>query len=131
MTGLDTGKSKHFFFANKKQKTYGFLGRAFPRSRSQVAKVFWFFFSKKNTLPSPTTINPKFILTLLAATTFATASQAGTVFDHVRAAGKLSCGAITEPGDDNKDDTHGNTEAFGEGICRAVAAARRWPGCWF
>ena len=93
------------------------------RSRSQVAKVFWFFFSKKNTLPSPTTTTPKFILALLAAATFATASHAGTVFDHVRAAGKLSCGAITEPGDDNKDDTHGNTEAFGEGICRAVAAA--------
>ena len=65
----------------------------------------------------------KFILAMLAASAFATAAQAGTVFDRVRSAGTLACGSITEPGDFDKDDTHGNTEAFGEEICRAVAAA--------
>ena len=51
------------------------------------------------------------------------ACRAGTVLDRVKAAGTLACGSITEPGDYSKDDTHGRTEAFGEDICRAVAAA--------
>ena len=44
-------RRKHFFFEKKKQKTFGSLGPAYPRSRPKVAKVFWFFFSKKNMLP--------------------------------------------------------------------------------
>ena len=43
---------KVFFFEKKKQKTFVRSGRAFPRSRSQDAKVFWFFFSEKNALAS-------------------------------------------------------------------------------
>ena len=45
------------------------------------------------------------------------------MLDQVRAAGHLACGSITEPADDNKDDTHGRTEAIGADVCRAVAAA--------
>jgi hypothetical protein len=42
---------KHFFFEKKQQKTFihfgfGFSGEAQPK----LVKVFWFFFSKKNTL---------------------------------------------------------------------------------
>jgi len=51
------------------------------------------------------------------------AAQAGPVLDHVRASGTLACGAVSEPGDDNEDDTHGDTLPFGRDICRAVAAA--------
>jgi hypothetical protein len=43
---------KDFFFEKKKQKTFGWLSRAYPADVRQVAKVFWFFFSKKNVLPS-------------------------------------------------------------------------------
>jgi hypothetical protein len=40
---------KDFFFEKKKQKTFARLGRAYPdRARPKFAKVFWFFFSKKN-----------------------------------------------------------------------------------
>ncbi len=65
----------------------------------------------------------KFIVVFFVLVCAATASQAGPVFDHVRAAGKLSCGAVSEPGDDNEDDTHGDTLPFGRDMCRAVAAA--------
>ena len=44
--------NKVFFFEKKKQKTFGHLGPLFPHARPQFAKVFWFFFSKKNALPS-------------------------------------------------------------------------------
>jgi len=48
---------KHFFFEKKKQKTLTYrphYHRGRPTTRrngSQEAKVFWFFFSKKNILP--------------------------------------------------------------------------------
>jgi hypothetical protein len=48
-------KGKYFFFEKKKQKTFdyrriwGLAGDARPLR--QLAKVFWFFFSKKNFLP--------------------------------------------------------------------------------
>jgi len=47
------GKGKKvFFFEKKKQKT--FTPSLWPQARAQQAKVFWFFFSKKNCfLPSP------------------------------------------------------------------------------
>ncbi len=48
---------------------------------------------------------------------------AGGVLDQVRQSGHLACGSVTEPADDNKDDTHGRTAALGADICRAVAAA--------
>ncbi len=41
----------------------------------------------------------------------------------VQKAGTLSCGVITEPGDYTKDDTHGDTSAFGSDFCKAVSAA--------
>ncbi len=50
---MDIGKAvgrKVFFFEKKKQKTFDHLGSALPQARPQVAKVFWFFFSKKNCL---------------------------------------------------------------------------------
>jgi LPS-assembly lipoprotein len=39
---------KDFFFEKKKQKTFGWLSRAYPADVRQCVKVFWFFFSKKN-----------------------------------------------------------------------------------
>ncbi len=57
------------------------------------------------------------------AVAYSATCQAGTVLDHVRASGRLACGAITEPGDYTKDDTHGRTEPLGAAFCRAVAAA--------
>jgi hypothetical protein len=41
---------KVFFFEKKKQKTFTSLSRAYATRRAQDAKVFWFFFSKKNIL---------------------------------------------------------------------------------
>jgi iron complex outermembrane receptor protein len=41
-----------FFFEKKKQKTFTRLAAASPDGLSQVSKVFWFFFSKKNALLS-------------------------------------------------------------------------------
>jgi hypothetical protein len=41
-------ESKDFFFEKKKQKTFAIWAEPARRVRSQVAKVFWFFFSKKN-----------------------------------------------------------------------------------
>jgi CHAT domain-containing protein len=40
-----------FFFEKKNQKTSGWLSRPLPVDLRQYAKVFWFFFSKKNILP--------------------------------------------------------------------------------
>jgi hypothetical protein len=46
---------KHFFFEKKKQKTFVRFGFGLSgEDRPRLAKVFWFFFSKKNRfLPSP------------------------------------------------------------------------------
>ena len=63
------------------------------------------------------------LLLLIAACCVPLACQAATTLDQVRSAGRLVCGSITEPGDYTKDDTHGRTQAFGEDVCRAVAAA--------
>jgi len=43
---------KAFFFEKKKQKTFVYW-RALCRQRAPRDKVFWFFFSKKNSLPLP------------------------------------------------------------------------------
>jgi len=43
---------KAFFFEKKKQKTFIHLMRSIKPKNFFVIKVFWFFFSKKNTLPS-------------------------------------------------------------------------------
>jgi hypothetical protein len=45
---------KLFFFEKKNQKTFATFGRsqgpaAWVKLRAKLAKVFWFFFSKKNT----------------------------------------------------------------------------------
>jgi hypothetical protein len=40
--------SKDFFFEKKKQKTFGYKKPSLIQAPSQFAKVFWFFFSKKN-----------------------------------------------------------------------------------
>ncbi len=50
-------------------------------------------------------------------------AQAGPVLDHVRSAGKLSCGLIHVPEDYGRTDTHGSLDALGSEICRALAAA--------
>jgi hypothetical protein len=41
---------KFFFSEEKKQKTFSRLSRFYPAAYANVAKVFWFFFSKKNAL---------------------------------------------------------------------------------
>jgi hypothetical protein len=41
-------KRKVFFSEEKKQKTFASLSRFYPEARAQEAKVFWFFFPKKN-----------------------------------------------------------------------------------
>jgi hypothetical protein len=41
---------KFFFFEKKKQKTFDCLGGPLPLRAPESAKVFWFFFSKKNNL---------------------------------------------------------------------------------
>ncbi len=45
-------ESKVFFFKKKKQKTFNYAVAPRFGSRRQGAKVFWFFFSKKNCLLS-------------------------------------------------------------------------------
>jgi lysophospholipase L1-like esterase len=47
-----TQVEKIFFSEEKKQKTFATLGTRWPGHVRQVAKVFWFFFSKKNILAS-------------------------------------------------------------------------------
>ncbi len=43
---------KHFFFEKKKQKTFDYFGFGSPgETEAKFAKVFWFFFSKKNRFP--------------------------------------------------------------------------------
>jgi hypothetical protein len=42
---------KTFFFEKKKQKTFIPCGPRQPRRARKSAKVFWFFFTKKNSLP--------------------------------------------------------------------------------
>jgi hypothetical protein len=45
-------EEKRFFFEKKNQKTFDCSGFGFPGwSEAKFAKVFWFFFSKKNMLP--------------------------------------------------------------------------------
>jgi hypothetical protein len=47
-------KGKVFFFEKKKQKTFVWLSRS-RNQRTSEAKVFWFFFSKKNAFATPET----------------------------------------------------------------------------
>jgi hypothetical protein len=42
-------KRKRFLFEKKKQKTFAILVHPLSGSARQMTKVFWFFFSKKNT----------------------------------------------------------------------------------
>jgi general L-amino acid transport system substrate-binding protein len=65
-------------------------------------------------------------LCLFGAATLAPAAAApatAPVLAHVRAAGVLACGVLSEPGDYTMDDTHGPLLDFGQDLCRAVAAA--------
>jgi hypothetical protein len=39
---------KQFFSEEKSQKTFASLSRSYPAAYAKEAKVFWFFFSKKN-----------------------------------------------------------------------------------
>ena len=55
LSGMFTNKfnglprqGQHFFFAKKKQKTLTWSAVSCLNARTQRAKVFWFFFSKKN-----------------------------------------------------------------------------------
>ncbi len=45
-------KRKQFFFEKKNQKTFFPAVADLSGSERQVAKVFWFFFSKKNYFPT-------------------------------------------------------------------------------
>ena len=45
-------RKKAFFSGEKKQKTFMSLSRIYPEACAIITKVFWFFFSKKNRLPS-------------------------------------------------------------------------------
>jgi hypothetical protein len=50
---------KDFFFEKKKQKTFGHWAEPYDWRARKHAKVFWFFFSKKNCfLPFLTTASP-------------------------------------------------------------------------
>ena len=60
---------------------------------------------------------------ILTCLLLAEGAQAGTTLDSVKQTQKLSCGAMTAANDETKDDTHGDTSAFGTDLCRAVAAA--------
>jgi hypothetical protein len=42
------GSGKDFFFEKKKQKTFMSFWRAVGKGAPKNIKVFWFFFSKKN-----------------------------------------------------------------------------------
>jgi hypothetical protein len=46
--GVMEKESKQFFFAKKNQETFIHLAFALPHLAHQRAKVFWFFFTKKN-----------------------------------------------------------------------------------
>jgi general L-amino acid transport system substrate-binding protein len=50
-------------------------------------------------------------------------TRAGGMLEHVKSAGELSCGVVTEDYDYSKDDTHGNLTALGTDTCKGVAAA--------
>jgi hypothetical protein len=47
---LRGGVRQVFFSEEKKQKTFDLWGGCSPDPTRQMAKVFWFFFSKKNSL---------------------------------------------------------------------------------
>jgi alpha-methylacyl-CoA racemase len=51
------GIRKHFFFEKKKQKTFDYWSMAFATGETKYAKVFWFFFSKKNIFLMPGALN--------------------------------------------------------------------------
>jgi hypothetical protein len=53
--------SKAFFFEKKKQKIFVALAQSLRPLRGNQTKVFWFFFSKKNTffLPRTTRCKPQ------------------------------------------------------------------------
>lgn len=59
-------------------------------------------------------------LTLL---TLAAPARADGTLDRVRAAGRLSCGVVTEEPDYNKDQRHGGLDDLGGELCKAIAAA--------
>jgi hypothetical protein len=46
-------KGKEGFFLKKEAKTFARLSRTRRRARDSEAKVFWFFFSKKNAFLVP------------------------------------------------------------------------------
>lgn len=50
-------------------------------------------------------------------------ARAADTLDHVRAAGALTCGVVTEETDYTKDDTHGGLDDLGRELCKAVATA--------
>ena len=54
---------------------------------------------------------------------FSGVAIAGPVLDSVRTTRTLACGVVAEANDETKDDTHGDTAAFGTAICQAVGAA--------
>jgi hypothetical protein len=47
----DASEVKRFFFEKKKQKTFVPWCLGLPDQTRQGPQVFWFFFSKKNSLP--------------------------------------------------------------------------------
>jgi general L-amino acid transport system substrate-binding protein len=50
-------------------------------------------------------------------------SAHAATLDHIKAAGHLECGLVTEISDETKADTHGNLSGLGQQFCRAVGAA--------
>jgi hypothetical protein len=52
MSGVPSAKNLLFLKKKKQKDFYSFALRAVVSSGSKVGKVFWFFFSKKNMLPS-------------------------------------------------------------------------------
>ena len=57
----------------------------------------------------------------------ATAAQAGTALDKIRAVNALPCGVNTEEPEYSTRDAHGNHGAFDQDICRALAVAVLGP----
>jgi general L-amino acid transport system substrate-binding protein len=79
-----------------------------PTTRGPKSQKFFGSFFQKRTF---------FLLFFAAAT-----AQAATL-DHIKAAGHLTCGLVTEASDETKADTHGNLSGLGQQFCRAVGAA--------
>ena len=66
--------------------------------------------------------------TVTPTTTPVPAGVRGDTLTRIRAAGRLSCGAVAEPEDWTKSDLHGNIAPFDIEICKAISVASLGTG---